>query len=129
MRYPALLVALVLSAATAHAQSRVACDSFGNCSGTVDGQNYDSSHNGPGARSGAQGARQYESQTDMFGNTTGTIGNRNFQIDGGSDGRRSGQIGGQRLNNRSVRPSSTPGNVGATQSRCYQDGNGNTFCQ
>ncbi|SEL16208.1 hypothetical protein [Xaviernesmea oryzae] len=59
----------------------------------------------------------------------GTYGNQNFQIDC-SGNSRSGQIGGRRPGVRSERPSSVRrGSTGATQSRCFVDGNGNSFCQ
>jgi hypothetical protein len=105
-----LLVALaaLLTAFPVLAQSRVVCDQDnGTCA--VDGtrQNFQSNRRG----------------------TQGTYGNRNFEIDPQSYGQASGHIGGRSISNQAVRPSVTDGNVGATQSRCYADGDGNTFCQ
>lgn len=60
---------------------------------------------------------------------SGTIGNRNFEIDAQSYGQASGHVGGRAISNQAARPSVTQGNVGATQSRCYADGNGNTYCR
>lgn len=60
---------------------------------------------------------------------SGTVGNRNFEIDAESYGQASGHNGGRAISNQAARPGLTQGNVGATQSRCYADGNGNTYCR
>ena len=101
--------AVLLCAAPVPAQSGVVCD---GASGTC---------------VVANGTRE-NFTSDRHG-TQGTIGNRNFEIDEQSYGQTSGQIGGGAISNQESRPSITNGNVGATQSRCYADGNGNTYCQ
>lgn len=104
-----IVLAALLSAAPVMAQSRVVCDEARGTCAVADG-----------ARENFTGSRR---------GTQGTIGNRNFEIDDQSYGQASGQIGGRAISNRESRPSITNGNVGATQSRCYADGNGNTYCQ
>lgn len=109
MRHLVTAFAILLSAAPVPAQSRVVCDeASGSCAV-------------------ANGTR--ENFTSNRRGTEGTIGNRNFEIDDQSYGQASGQIGGRAISNRESRSSITNGNVGATQSRCYADGNGNTYCQ
>lgn len=104
-----ILLAALLAASPAAAQSRVVCDAAsGTCAVSNDAR---------------------ENFTSNRRDTAGTLGNRNFEIDDQSYGQASGQIGGRAISNREARPSVTPGNVGATQSRCYADGNGNTYCQ
>jgi len=104
-----LLFVALLAAAPAAGQSRVVCDAV---SGACAASN-DTRENFTGNRRG----------------TAGTLGNRNFEIDDQSYGQASGHIGGRAISNQRARPSVTQGNVGATQSRCYADGNGNTYCR
>lgn len=109
MRRLVIFLVALLSAMPVLAQSRVVCD---EASGTC---------------AVANGTR--ENSTSNRRGTEGTIGNRNFEIDEQSYGQASGQIGGGSISNLESRPSITSGNVGATQSRCYADGNGNTYCR
>jgi hypothetical protein len=108
MRRLRMILAALLFTTPVLAQSRVVCDAAGTCAI-------------------ANGAR--ENFTSNRRGTEGTIGNRNFEIDEQSYGQASGQIGGSSISNHESRPSITNGNVGATQSRCYADGYGNTYCQ
>jgi hypothetical protein len=71
--------------------------------------------------------RNYEVTPNQSGGAHGTYGNENFEIDR-STGDVSGHIGGRRPGTLSERPSQTPGNIGATQSRCYVDGEGRSAC-
>ena len=109
MRHIALVLFALALAAPGLAQSRVVCDPVsGTCAVVNDAR---------------------ENVTVNRRGSAGTIGNRNFDIDADSYGQASGQIGGRAISNQESRPSITRGNVGATQSRCYADGNGNTYCQ
>ena len=75
----------------------------------------------------AQQYRNYEVTPDGYGGAQGTYGNQNFEFNGQS-GNSSGHVGGRRPGVQSERPSRTPGNVGATQRRCFVDGNGQSVC-
>ena len=109
MNRTTLLLAALLAATPAAGQSRVVCDAVsGTCAVANDAREHFTSN-----RRG----------------TAGTLGNRNFEIDEQSYGQASGHIGGRAISNQRARPSVTQGNVGATQSRCYADGNGNTYCR
>lgn len=72
--------------------------------------------------------RNLEVGPNGTGGLMGTYGAQNFDIDTQS-GEVQGHIGGTRPNLRQERPSRTRGNVGATQRRCYVDGNGVSFCR
>lgn len=109
MNRTTLLLAALLAATPAAGQSRVVCDTAS------------------GACAAADGTR--ENFTGNRRGTAGTLGNRNFEIDAESHGQASGHIGGRAISNQRARPGITGGHVGATQSRCYADGNGNTYCQ
>lgn len=109
MRRTALALSVLLLAAPGLAQARVVCD--------------------PVSQTCAVANDTRENFTVNRRGNAGTIGNRNFEIDADSYGQASGQIGGRAISNQESRPSITNGNVGATQNRCYADGNGNTYCQ
>lgn len=72
--------------------------------------------------------RNFESEPNTTGGYTGTLGKQNFDVDI-SNGEVSGHIGGQRPGVVTQRKSARPGHIGATQRRCYVDGNGNAYCE
>ncbi len=69
--------------------------------------------------------RNLEVERGITGGYSGTFGNQNFEIGPGD----SSQFGGRRPGVIEGRAPRTKGNVGATQRRCFVDGNGNAACQ
>lgn len=78
-KFLAIAVVFWLSALVSVAAAQtVYCDAYGNCSGRVGGQNYQSYTDSYGNTTGRIGNDSFQSYTDNFGNTTGRIGNDRF---------------------------------------------------
>lgn len=76
----------------------------------------------------SQQYRNLEVTPDGRGGGHGSYGGRNFEYRRDYGQPPTGHIGGRSLGTLHERPARTPGNTGATQRRCYVDGNGQAIC-
>ena len=85
-------------ASAANAQTSLYTDSFGNTTGTKDGQSVNLHKDSFGNTTGSVGNNSVNTHSDSFGNTTGSFGNNSVNTHSDSFGNTTGSVGNNSVN-------------------------------
>ncbi len=122
-----MVLLVVLCAGTeSFGQTNLHTDSFGNTTGTIDGQRVNLHTDRFGNTTGTVGGQRYNTHTDNFGNTSGSSGDSRINTHRDSFGNRTGTIGNQRLNTHTDEFGNTTGSFGNRRINRHTDSFGNT---